>query len=286
MTKQSLESSPSISVSTGNEPVNCTKAELEEYLRNLAEGYLPCVSSEPCTSSQGLAEGFLVTYYSDTSLSVQSKSMSIASKSYQRGKKTVVFHGSPSFQMSRNLTGSRGADELMLSAADSLARTSALQEKAQELKAVVPGCGATWLELLVRYDLNSCSWKTHRSLFSEGLPWSSVTLPRWGMMLGGACWERTTFPLPTSEKDSGWWPTPCSRGKKGQGGAVGIGGGKRAKDYLDKVVGVEMRKKLCSGSLNPVWSEWYLLGWPMHWTDITPLATDRFREWQQQHGGF
>lgn len=38
--------------------------------------------------------------------------------------------------------------------------------------------------------------------------------------------------------------------------------------------------------LNPEWVEW-LMGWPLGWTSVLqPLATDRFREWQQQHGGF
>ena len=37
------------------------------------------------------------------------------------------------------------------------------------------------------------------------------------------------------------------------------------------------------GLLNPNWVEW-LMGWPIGWTELKPLAMDRFREWQQQHG--
>ncbi len=37
------------------------------------------------------------------------------------------------------------------------------------------------------------------------------------------------------------------------------------------------------GPLNPDWVEW-LMGWPIGWTALQPLATDKFREWQQQHG--
>jgi len=40
-----------------------------------------------------------------------------------------------------------------------------------------------------------------------------------------------------------------------------------------------------AGQLNPDWVEW-LMGWPIGWTDLKPLATDKFREWQQQHGRF
>ena len=38
------------------------------------------------------------------------------------------------------------------------------------------------------------------------------------------------------------------------------------------------------GSLNPTWVEW-LIGWPLEWTDLKPLETDKFRLWLRQHGG-
>ncbi len=37
------------------------------------------------------------------------------------------------------------------------------------------------------------------------------------------------------------------------------------------------------GSLNPMWVEW-LMGWPLGWTDLKPLATDRFRCAQPERG--
>lgn len=39
------------------------------------------------------------------------------------------------------------------------------------------------------------------------------------------------------------------------------------------------------GQLNPDWVEW-LMGWPIAWTDLKPLATARFREWRRWHGVF
>jgi DNA (cytosine-5)-methyltransferase 1 len=38
------------------------------------------------------------------------------------------------------------------------------------------------------------------------------------------------------------------------------------------------------GKLNPMWVKW-LMGWPLEWTDLKPLEMDKFRLWQQQHGG-
>ena len=34
--------------------------------------------------------------------------------------------------------------------------------------------------------------------------------------------------------------------------------------------------------LNPNWCEW-LMGWPIGWTDLRPLGTDRFLSWLRQH---
>jgi hypothetical protein len=39
---------------------------------------------------------------------------------------------------------------------------------------------------------------------------------------------------------------------------------------------------LDGGHLNPEWAEW-LMGWPIGWTDLKPLAMDKFHEWQLQH---
>jgi hypothetical protein len=37
------------------------------------------------------------------------------------------------------------------------------------------------------------------------------------------------------------------------------------------------------GSLNPQWVEW-LMGWPIGWTDLKPLETDKFQQWLNLHG--
>ncbi len=43
--------------------------------------------------------------------------------------------------------------------------------------------------------------------------------------------------------------------------------------------------EVIGGQLNPPWVEW-LMGWPLGWTDLKPLETDRFRQWSQQLGRF
>ena len=253
-------------------------------------GPVNCSDSELCTFLRGLEEGFLPTYYSDTSPSVQSKSMNIASKSYQLGKKTVVFHGFPSLQMSRSSTDGRGTELLTLFLAASLARTFRRPAKAQDLTASAPDCGRKWRELSVRYDRNTSSWRTHRSLWDEGLSACSLTLPSWGMTLVGVCWEPTTPAPPTRESESGLWPTPCAGGNQ-TGGPVGLGGGSAARAKLLEICKDEQEAKAMGcGKLNPNFAEW-LLGWPINWTSIEPQdcaesAMGRFQQWRQWHSGF
>jgi hypothetical protein len=42
-------------------------------------------------------------------------------------------------------------------------------------------------------------------------------------------------------------------------------------------------KNVVRWQLNPRWVEW-LMGWPIGWVSLEPLATGKFRQWLQQHG--
>lgn len=289
-----------------------------DHLRkeNQVGGPVNCSDSELCTFLAGLEAGFLPTYYSDTSPSVQSRSMSIASRSYQRGKKTVVFPGFPSLQMSRNSTVSHGEATSMSSAPDSPARTSAAQELARALTASAPASGEKWRELPLRFDRASSGWRTAHCLWDEGLPESWVTLPSWGCMHDGGLWERTTLALPTFASGSGWLPTPTksdangrtyqySRGDKSKAVPSLLGVAKllptpAATDWKGRYDWETVRRRMVmtrgvrlpeemhrrAGKAiipNPEFWEW-MMGWPIGSTALQPLEMDRFLQWQQQHG--
>jgi hypothetical protein len=66
------------------------------------------------------------------------------------------------------------------------------------------------------------------------------------------------------------WMTPNSRDWKDSGPTQG----NRHSPNLGTQAG---------GQLNPMWVEW-LMGWPLGWTDLKPLETDKFRSAPQQHG--
>ncbi len=73
-----------------------------------------------------------------------------------------------------------------------------------------PDFGKRWQESSVRYDLATSTWKTHQCSSPEDLPWSSVILPKWGLMRNGVVYQRRTAERPIAGRGSGLWPTPCA----------------------------------------------------------------------------
>jgi len=227
------------------------------------------------------------------------------------------------------LKDGHGGELLTWFLAASHVRTSARLEKAQESTESDPACGGRWRELSVKYDRNSSSWKTHRCLWAEDLPASSLTLPRWGLMRDGVLSELATLERRIGEKESGLWPTPnampatsdlgfqCSGDGRKKPNKLGLAvaqqmyptplatntkanhmrsGGRPARSYWatptvfgnynSSVASAKSGDGLATqagGSLNPTWVEW-LMGWPLGFTDLKPLGTDKCLQWLQQHG--
>ena len=329
----------------------------------------------------------------------------IAGKSYCNGSETESCHDSQSGTMCKLLTANHGEDTLTSFAEDSRAKTFQRQEKVQELKDQDQVCGNTWHELSVKYDRNTHSWKTHRCLWEEDLQPSSLTLPKWGMMQNGVCWEQSMLVRHTDETESGFllptprchdakkmsisemnrkspclaamvlyptptcadatmgailndntklitlksgrlrkisnqgvsgsiglartvamWPTPQAHKTTESGEIVNADGtpwngiskphskttGRpittaladavkmwptptchNAKEQDSPSESTRNTPTLCHlarggdetqpRQLNPTWVEW-LMGWPLEWTDLRPLETDRFRQWLHLHG--
>ena len=268
----------------------------------------------------------------------------------------------------------------------SRARTSALQEKAQESTEPDQACGPTWRGSLARFDPATSSWRTAQPSLLEDLGESSVIWPRSGMTADGQCWElpmsgrrisgtgsglwRTptvgmlnadrakdpeytarkeakgqTITLADQVKNQRMWPTPTcpnggrsvahvtdwrsertaytDKGKKVQidlaqavklwptptvcgnynrkGASASSGDGlatavlkcatPTARDWKSGKASQATHDRnsrplseQIGGSLNPTWVEW-LMGWPLGWTDLKPLATDRCPSAPQQLGG-
>ncbi len=72
-------------------------------------------------------------------------------------------------------------------------------------------------------------------------------------------------------------PTVMSSSKTG--GRKGLDGGSGARSMMTET---EV-KELTGGNLNPEWIEWFM-GWPIDWSDVQPLAMDKFQQWLSSHG--
>jgi hypothetical protein len=146
--------------------------------------------------------------------------------------------------------------------------------------------GSRWRGLSARFDPDTSGWKTHLCLFPEDLPWSLVILPSWGMMRSGELWERITSVRLIEGIGSGSWPTPVAtegrdNGTKWKTLAKMDKGGRIARRMAS--LGLPETQQTERAALNPNWVEW-LMGWPIGWTDLNALETDKFQQWFERHG--
>ena len=207
------------------------------------------------------------------------------------------------------LTDGHGAALLTLWLAASRARTYPSPAKARALMAPSQECGATWRGSLARFDPSTFSWRTAQPSLLEDLGESSVIWPRSGMTAGGQCWALPMLGRRIKGTDSGLWPTITVYGnynRKGASATSGDGlitalrtwptpirrdsrtvrGGARMKNSIGSeplITQVAESERRTDGRLNPMWVEW-LMGWPLGWTDLKPLATDKFQPAQPPLG--
>jgi hypothetical protein len=83
--------------------------------------------------------------------------------------------------------------------------------------------------------------------------------------------EGINLQLPLSIAVQIQFPTPAVNDSKNNGAPSQA---QRHSPNLNSVIG---------GQLNPEWVEW-LMGWPIGWTELMPLATDKLQQWQRSHG--
>lgn len=229
--------------------------------------------------SRALVAAFSAENCSDGGPSALSKlSLSPALCSW-RDKTMEACPHSRSGTMSAHSTDDYGVERWMSCLEDSHAKTYQSLETGTGLMVSVPGYGVTCGESSAKWDADTSSWRTRqRSLFG-GLEQYSGTWPRWGMMRAGEFWALTMPAHLTSASVSGSWITPLkSQAPRGWG----LSGG-RAR-YGETLMRNALRDISEYGwKLNPCSHEW-LMGWPIGWTGLSPLATDKFQRWRLSHG--
>ena len=231
--------------------------------------------------SRVLVEAYLLGNCSDTDASVLLSEMLMLKPSCWHDKTTEP---SPLSQFGMTLlplTEPPGAGLLTWWLGDFLVKTSAPPVLERDSTESVPACGQSLRELSVRFDLESCSWRTVPCSSSEVLPWSSVTLPKWGLMLHGACWALTTPDSTTRGKDCGLLPTTLATDWKGGTTAARPDNGKlrfdQWRDYVKLMFGLTYP--------HPTHSE-LRMGWPERHTDLESLETGKYLKWLRLHSKY
>ena len=256
--------------------------------------------------SQALVEEYLVENYSDGEQSAPLNGNPIQ-QAYCAPDKMTDFSRLSRFGMTyKPLTVSRGEDLLTLYLEDSRAKTYQQPEKAQELTENDQECGATWRGWLAKYDPDTSLWRTAQCSLLEDLNESLATLPRSGMTRNGLLWELPMLEQTIKETGSGLLqrhslPTPTcnphmpnkNANTKGPKNLMEVAQGKwehlmpqkmfptpTCHNSKEGAYPAEYARNTptlathAGGKLNPMWVEW-LMGWPLGWTDLKPLATGR-----------
>lgn len=200
------------------------------------------------------------------------------------------------------LTENLGTELLTLYLEGFRAKTLVQQGKEQDLKETEVPCGSKCSESSRKLGPSLSSLKTPTTYVLKDLQPSFKGLPKQGIMLHGVCYPLKTVEPITNENECGFllptptcqanqlapsmqkhksclnltefirkkYPTPtCHNAKEGGYPAEG----KRNTPTQGWELG---------GRPHPIFTEW-MMRWPSGWTDLKPLATDKFQSWQQQH---
>lgn len=179
---------------------------------------------------------------------------------------------------SEHLTGDLGEDTAMSSAPGSHAHPSVSLES-EKLMSQTRTCGLKPSASFAKYDPSTSCWRTYQaSLLSPTgtcTPYSE-TWPRAGMTVDGIAYPRQPLVPIIREIASGLLPTITAQTYgTNQGGAAGRVGKVR--------MSLQSMATQRGGRLSPSFVE-RMMNWPVGWTDLEPLAMDKYRQWYASHG--
>ena len=215
---------------------------------------------------------------SDGNASATSKSTSTASACYASESQTGCSTTRRSRTTLKHSTGDRGVDAWIASLEAHHVSHSALRGNEREnLTSGISGPPPS--SAFAKYNRAAGCLKTYPALYpADILPPYSGPWPTVGMMRNGVYCLRRTLALPISESDFGFTlPTPTACDHKGSGRPRKNRGPKNnLRDWFRQNYGF---------LYPPVPVVEWLIGIPIGWTALEPLAMDRFRSWLQLHGG-
>jgi hypothetical protein len=194
--------------------------------------------------------------------------------------------------------------QLTLFVVDSLARTLALLDNAQDLKANAQDSGMSSPVLLATYDPDTSSWRTSQGCFLRGWEPYSETWPAAGMMQNGRAYRLPRLVPRISGKGCSYLPTirasdadhggPNQRDSKGRMGFTAairrwptlrscsamaavitkdaVAKSSESFPNIETVIAREYGEAAIGMGIAPEFCEWYM-GFPTGWTDCEDSET-------------
>lgn len=151
------------------------------------------------------------------------------------------------------------------------ARTnSRVNGRAKGLEGDKSGLWFEMLRIVNELSPRGFSLKTVSTSGQKGWKQSSKGLPKEGMLVHGLLFPLKKSGQITNERDSGFLPTPTAHNAKE---------GAYPAEYTRKTPTLSAA---IGGKLHPEFTEW-MMGWPIGWTGLEPLETDKYQQWLQTH---
>jgi len=181
------------------------------------------------------------------------------------------------------LTADRGEGLLTWYLEGFLAKTSAWPERAQDSTGKGPGSGPKWPASLARLDPVSSSWRIHQcSLFGEGYELLQ-TLPVWGTWEDGELWGDSTHRVTHKGKGCGYLPAPQASDAKIVKEFKALSAFRNWKSG-GQVHLPHIGLMNCVPLSTLILATEKTMDWIPNWTELKPLAMDKYQQWLNSHG--
>lgn len=196
--------------------------------------------------------------------------MSMPEGSCLGASETVISPDFPSGTTFEPLEVDPGVVVSMSCPVGSLAKISRARANAEASPDPSPGCGRSTAGSSRGFDLITYLRRTPpTSSTVVSIPFS-VTWPSWGSMRLGVCSVQNHLEPPIADAGCGLsLPTPTTRGNEHSPSMRKWPAHRRLAELVSRIGGAPDR-------------EW-MMGLPIGWTALEPLATPRFQQWQRQH---
>jgi len=158
------------------------------------------------------------------------------------------------------------------------ANRSALPESERE-QTTSATCGPLPFASLEKCGPHTSYWRTSQACFPDltgTLDKFSETWPRAGMMLDGGCYRRQKWERRIKEIGCGLLLPTLTASDHIESFAV--------KPRVNPARGGKTLGEWLTFAPTPSFAERWM-GWPIGWTDLKPLAMDKFQQWLRQFGG-